>query len=121
MSVSIKDVNIIQNSDTELYNILVSLAPQLTALGLKDKDEAYTSTFSKKPVDTGESQKQTNFYTTANLRPYPLIKAVFESLQEFPFIYFAEPLQPKNPNFKYGRRNTIESARDKLAKQLGIV
>ena len=107
-------------SIVEIYNLLIRQAPKFTQLGIDEVKRAYTSTFTKNPIDTGESQKNTVAYTQAQLRPFPFIKIIFESRKETPFIYFAEPLQPKNPNFKYGKRNTVLSARDALSKKLGI-
>ena len=112
--------NFMDKSIVEIYNLLIRQAPKFTQLGIDEVKRAYTSTFTKNPIDTGESQKNTVAYTQAQLRPFPFIKIIFESRKETPFIYFAEPLQPKNPNFKYGKRNTVLSARDALSKKLGI-
>lgn len=107
-------------SREEIYAILVEYLPQLQTLSKRLLAEAYTSTFGRNPIDTGASKKNTITFGESNLRPYPYVKQVFESLQMFPFIYFAEPLQPKNPNYKYGKRNVLISARDRLAEQLGL-
>ena len=120
MSIKLDTNNLKELLPIEIYEILKSFIPALQKLADAKLKEAYESTFSRNPIDTGDSQKASFAYIESQLRPYPLIKIVFESLQREPFIFFAEPLQPKNPNFKYGRRNTIISARDKLAAQLGI-
>jgi hypothetical protein len=35
-------------------------------------------------------------------------------------IFFIAPLQARNPNFKYGERNTLKFARDDTARKIGI-
>lgn len=120
MSIKLDTNNLKELLPIEIYEILKSFIPALVQLGQEKLKEAYQSTFSRNPIDTGDSQKASYVYANSQLRPYPLIKITFESLQRVPFIFFAEPISPKNPNFKYGRRNTIISARDKLATQLGI-
>ena len=104
----------------EVFRILLGYLPQLIVLSEQKIKEAYTSTFSKNPIDTGESQRNSIVTAQSQLRPQPFIKLIFESKLREPFLYFAEPLSPSNPNFKYGKRNTLVSARDKLIKQLKL-
>lgn len=121
MSITIQnEKEFLEKSSKDIYIILVTLLPKLNTLADIKIEEAYTSTFGRNPIDTGQSKENTFFSSQAHLRPTPLINAIFESKKQFPFLYFANPQSPKNPNFKYGKRNTVISARDKLAKQLGI-
>lgn len=106
----------------ELFDLIAEKAPELSVLANQELAATYRGAFVRDPVDTGASRDNSKAYVKLKARPAPEITVVFE-ITGPPVdyaIYFLEPLSPKNPNFKYGKRNTLTKARDNLARKLGI-
>lgn len=111
----------------QLYDKMAQKVPQLSIKSTQLIQQAYSGEFSKDPVDTGTAKSNSRATVTIQGRnsqgqDAPTIKVEFaiQGLAEDYAIYFLEPLQRKNPNFKYGKRNTVKRARDNLANFLGI-
>ena len=110
-----------QKMEDQLYDLLSSKVNVLKAKSNQLIATAYSGTFSKNPIDTGNAKANTRVIITGQKRPSPQFSIVFEIDDSVDYaIYFLEPLQARNPNYKYGKRNVVKSARDQLAQSLGI-
>lgn len=111
-----------QEARKQIYAIFLQYVPEFQALAENQVKKSYAGYFVRDPVDTGNARENTSAIIEAQLRPEPILRAIFEidQAQVNYALFFAEPLQKRNPNFKYGRRNTAISSRDQFAKALGI-
>ncbi len=106
----------------KIYQLLAQKSPQIQIKAKEFLSKSYAGEFSKDPVETGQAKDDSDVTTTIKGRPEPSITVIFTITGEAQSyaIYFLEPLSSKNPNLKYGKRNTIKKARDNLGKFLGI-
>lgn len=116
---------VLESLKLQLAQKLRSHIPALTNLSKELVNQSYTSEFARNPVDTGQAKNDTKAYVEYSERNKkgdnePTLTCVFEIKGEAEnyAIFFLEPNQMSNPNFKYGRRNTIKRARDNLQKKL---
>lgn len=94
--------------------------------------KSYFNGFNKAPVDTLTASKNTKAIVTAQLRPAPSIKIEWfipdsremmtstkKGLVNYA-LFFIAPLQPRNPNFKYGARDTVGKSREFFMKAINL-
>jgi hypothetical protein len=111
---------------------LEGLEAKIAAIAVQSKNKAYAGAFSRDPVDTGDAKSRTITDVQVNKRDATL-KIIFEilpsassgrswkngSVNDYA-IFFIAPVRARNPNYKYGERNTIKWARDETARVLGF-
>jgi hypothetical protein len=121
MAIKIKNGGeFVEQSKAQIYRLFLSYLPQFQILAQQQVQISYNSFFIRNPKDTGTSEEQTQATVKASLRPNPFLRLRWEITKVDYAIFFLEPLQAKNPNFKYGKRNTLQSSRDLFAKEIGI-
>jgi hypothetical protein len=122
-----------KNLERQLYELMARKVPNLSDLATAEMTKTYHGEFGKDPIDSGKTEKQSEATVDIQKRPSPYIRLTFEvapdpsrakswskgTVADYA-IFFFEPLQPKNPNYKYGKRNTVVRARDNTAKKLGL-
>lgn len=123
--------------EKQVYQALIGLIPQLSIRANESMKLMYNGFFGRDPIASGESKRVSDGTAIQNPKGSGLL-VVFQVIEnqsrartwgkrtkqrfkvEDYAMFFAEPLVPKNPNFKYGRRNPATSARDHFMKKLGI-
>lgn len=111
----------------QIYKKLAKVAPQIQIKATEILKSTYQGEFSKDPVDTGQAKKDSRVDLAIRGRnsqgqnvPSMTIGFEIKGEAEKYALYFMYPISPSNPNFKYGKRDTVVRARDNLAKFLGI-
>jgi hypothetical protein len=128
MSVKFKNIGDIEaRLKKQLYQKMASVVPQLATRAREELRKTYFGEFGRDPVDTGQARDDSRAVVEIRGRnsqgqdaPTINVTLKIEGKAENYAIYFLEPLQPKNSNFKYGKRNTLTRARDNLMTSLGI-
>jgi hypothetical protein len=118
--------------ESQILRLLQGKEPIIAAIANQARDKAYSGAFSRDPNDTGDAKRRTITRTSINKKnstlevvfeiiPSPSSARVWSKGSVIDYaIFFIAPLQPRNPNYKYGERNTVRWARDETARVLGI-
>ena len=139
MAILLNKLEFVNQAEVDLYEKLKGLEPDFTRVAVSSLDKMYSGFFSRNPVASGKSQKTSEAVVDTLNTPKLGTFIVWQFREDKSrarswrdrktkeivtvndyAIFFAEPLNPRNKNYKYGRRNVITSARDYFNKQLGI-
>lgn len=73
--------------------------------------------FARPPIGNGESQDS----SLAELQIFGTVFAIVLAINTDHAKYFINPQSPKNPNYKYGDRNPLEKAQQKIIKTINDI
>ena len=122
MAILLNKLEFVNQAEVDLYEKLKGLEPDFTRVAVSSLDKMYSGFFSRDPVASGKSQKTSEATLKLVNSPNLAINIVWEfkndpsrartwgkrsgnikTVDDYA-IFFAEPLNPRNKNYKYGRQ-----------------